>query len=510
MPIAVDSFLRERGFSAHPFATTNAERETEVLPSFFVPGEAFEWLVGDPARPQSLILFAPQGFGKTSYRVELARQVSQRREHTALVVTLDDFTPLVRNELEKITLDSHITLIRRLTLEALDTQIERSTVRRAQFQREPTARALLFGLLQLYAPRRVIGRGVPPEAEAFGRALQAEAPGPREVLRDLVSLAHSAGFSSIYCLFDGLDELHELRDNADNMFRLLSPLLDAPGLLDECAFAFRFFIPHAVADEMKRLGIGRLDRIPNRVLSWSEEQLLEMLARRLQSFSRSSEASSFSRVTAFRDLCAASFDVDRVLVRAAGSSPRRLIDLARTIIEEHCLSVNSPDVLITAQTVAAVSNQPLPNPYSSTSPGALLTVTSPENGSAPASPVPTINPAHSRPAVPLLYVDDKSEIWLGERRLDVNLGGLMRRCLEYLWQQRHRRITYDELIEALYGKDLHQRGDPHGSMEKLVKRLRETLEPKGGSSHTYVKTQPGIGYVLQNYRDAHQHGGDNY
>lgn len=113
---------------------------------------------------------------------------------------------------------------------------------------------------------------------------------------------------------------------------------------------------------------------------------------------------------------------------------------------------------------------------------------------------PPLAPAFAR--APLLYLDAWGDIWLDDRRLETAIGGMMRRCLEYLWKHRARRVTYDELINELYGKDLDQRGDPQGSMEKLVKRLRAIIEPGTNSSHTYIKTQPGTGYVLQNYRDT--------
>ena len=84
MPISIDAYLKAQGFSAHPFATTNAEREVAVLPSFFIRVPWFDWLVGNPAQPESVILFAPQGYGKTSHRLEVARRASQRRRAPAL------------------------------------------------------------------------------------------------------------------------------------------------------------------------------------------------------------------------------------------------------------------------------------------------------------------------------------------------------------------------------------------------------------------------------------------
>src|SRR5262249_51811173 len=112
MPISIDSYLEAQGFSAHPFATTSAEHEAAVLPSFFVRVDWFEWLVGNPAQPESVILFAPQGYGKTSHRLEVARRAGERRDIPALVVTLTDFSPLLETSVERVLLDSYVALIR--------------------------------------------------------------------------------------------------------------------------------------------------------------------------------------------------------------------------------------------------------------------------------------------------------------------------------------------------------------------------------------------------------------
>src|SRR5262249_49165264 len=105
------------------------------------------------------------------------------------------------------------------------------------------------------------------------------------------------------------------------------------------------------------------------------------------------------------------------------------------------------------------------------------------------------------PAIPTLFMDQRGDIWLGERRMEAKLPGLMRKCFEYLWVQRRQRVTYEELLDELYGSNLDQRGDPRSSLDKLIRRLRETLEPGRASSYNYIETQTGSGYVLRNFRD---------
>jgi hypothetical protein len=484
MPISIDAYLKAQGFSAHPFATTNAEREVAVLPSFFIRVAWFDWLVGNPAQPESVILFAPQGYGKTSHRLEVARRVGQRRRAPALVVTINDFSPLVHPSIEQVSLDSYLMMIRRATIEALDAHLALASPHHAQQQWDARTAAYFHALLLLFAPRRAIGRPAPPDADAYVEALRSEVIGPKEWLKELARLAGALGFASVYCLVDGVDELSETRGSPARMFRLLSPLLDAPGLLQECGFAFKFFLPQDIEVEMQQQRIGRLDRIPHRVLTWSEAQLLAMLSQRLISFNRSSGTSPLTRVRTFQDLCCADFDVDRYLAQTAAHSPRTLIDLARLILEEHCQRATDPEALIDTEAIQAGVQRGIVYTAPATPPATL------------AAPQP-----HLAPAVPLLFMDERGDIWVGERRIESKLPGLMRRCFEYLWNQRHQRVGYQELLDELYGSSLEQRGDPRSSLEKLIRRLRETLEPGRPSSQRYIETQTGSGYVLRNFRD---------
>ncbi|NTU84276.1 MAG: hypothetical protein HGA45_33760, partial [Chloroflexales bacterium] len=149
MPISIKAYLQAQGFWEHPFATTSAEREREFLSSFFVRPHYFDWLVGEPERPESLILFAPVGFGKTSQRIELARELRQRR-NPALVVSLDDFGGLLAAPGAPVSLDVYIDLIRRMTLETLDDLLAHNHFRAELLRRKAPAEAMLHMLLSLY------------------------------------------------------------------------------------------------------------------------------------------------------------------------------------------------------------------------------------------------------------------------------------------------------------------------------------------------------------------------
>jgi hypothetical protein len=467
-------------------------------------------LVGEPQHPESLILFAPQGYGKTSHRLEIARLAGERREAPALTVMINDFSLLLDTSIENLTLDNYITVIRQATLEALDIQITASPVRQMQLQQNARIYARFCALLQLYVPLRVLERAMPESLADVVRAYERSRLGPKAWLNELHQLARQVGYASVYVLLDGIDELNLTRDKPEVMFQLLSPLLDAPGLLQECGFAFKFFLPEAVEEQMKQRRIGRLDRIPHRSLHWTVEQLREMLAQRLVSYSLMSATNPFATVRRFSDLCDTEQDVDGMLSCAAHSSPRLLINLAREIIERHCQSTGDTEKLIQISTVERVLAQTTdhdmaPEPRPPIVEQVLAQTT--DHDMAP-EPRPPIAVAHSEQTADrsgqrtaLLFLDERGDVWLDNRRLDVDLSKNLRICLEHLWANRHRKVGYDELQQALYGATIDDRGDPRSSLDKLVRRLRATLEPGRQGSRVYVDVLPGFGYVLRNFRD---------
>jgi hypothetical protein len=487
MAIKLQQFFNARGFHANPFATTNAEQETDFLPSFFVRVPWFDQLVGHPQRPESLILFAPQGYGKTSHRIELGRHASDH-ETAALVVTLNDFSTLLDYGLDQVTIATYIAVIRQLFLEALDMQLQNSAKQLERFQGDAWRWSFFHALLCHYTPHRAIGRPTPPMLQEHMNALKQGTRGPKAWLKELAGLAHQAGFASVYVLLDGVDELYETKGNSRMMFRLIRPLLEAPGLLQECGFAFKFFLPQDLEDEMRQQQVGRLDRIPTFSLSWTPTQLCEMLSQRLIAYSLSNPTNTTAAVERFQDLCAAEANnVDLELACVADTSPRRMIDLAREIISEHCANHNDLDAPIGHATVRTVLKRRSPE-YRHSAPVAVQN-----------DVVVHVAPGDQ---VPLLCIDSHGDVWLGDVRLQTNLTPMLRRCLECLWSYRHSHVSYEDLQHALYGDSIAKRGDPQSSCEKLVRRLREYLEPGKPGSRLYIDVQAGFGFVLRNFCDT--------
>jgi hypothetical protein len=493
MPIPLQTFLRTHQFRDNPFGTTNAEQEHEHLSSFFVRVSWFDRLVGDTRSPESLLLFAPQGHGKTTHRIEVARIAGRRKLDPALVVHFTDFDELLAAQQQSPHLNPYLPLLQHKTLSALDDWLHNSAERMRLLKRNHEAQTLFYALLSMFAPRRAIQRGITREHSSVApliNAFEATPMGMRPWLRELAQLTQAVGFSSVYVLIDGVDELAATRAVPETTLDLLRPLLDAPGILQESGFAFKFFLPESVEALLRRHDVGRLDRIPLYTLRWTDSELHDMLSRRLVSYSLLSDTNQIVAVQALRDLCASGFDVDSAFIAAAQTSPRRLLDLGRQLIEQHCRAADDAEQLIAEETVRRVLAQVEQAP-----------VSLPPAPRQPAAP--DTEPAQPTPDVPLLFFDQRGDLWLGnERRNEDPLPRQVRACMDYLWRHRHETVHYDDLLQALYGDTLVERSDPRNSADKIVRRLRVLLEPGKPGSNTYIRVQPGTGYELRNFRDT--------
>jgi len=73
--LRLNNWLRQVGFArGNPFATSEADRESQFLPEFFVDTGHYDLIWGDPAQPQSTLVFAPRGGGKSAHRLMVQSQ----------------------------------------------------------------------------------------------------------------------------------------------------------------------------------------------------------------------------------------------------------------------------------------------------------------------------------------------------------------------------------------------------------------------------------------------------
>jgi hypothetical protein len=97
-------FYERLGFTGHPFSKTNADEEP-LLKSYFIPPPFFDAVVGDPRHPNSSIVLAPRGAGKTALR----RMIEDWGEQNhVLAVTYDRFEFGATQKLENVSLAYHL------------------------------------------------------------------------------------------------------------------------------------------------------------------------------------------------------------------------------------------------------------------------------------------------------------------------------------------------------------------------------------------------------------------
>jgi hypothetical protein len=282
--------------------------------------------------------------------------------------------------------------------------------------------------------------------------------------------------------------------------------------LQGCGFAFKFFLPQGLHEPMQQRLVGRFDRIPTYIISWSANDLVEMLSMRLSSLSYD-EADAVSHVTCFRDLCDVDFNVDMWLAQAAGS-PRDMVRLAGKILERHCERYTTTEELISAETVKSI----LEEHTTAQQPSVLHTEASQPSTSAgmparhedeeisvfpdEAGEQAPETAGELADGPPKLFFDAWGDLWLDDRRLDETPEGKSYTIIQYLWQNRNRVVSYEELFIALWGKDEQAwPASPKNSCNKHVQALRKLIEPGHSDSNTYIAVKRGIGYVLRNIHE---------
>jgi hypothetical protein len=484
MPIALADYLEVKGFRADPFETSSAENEADWLPALFVQTDVFPHLAND----HCAILFAPPGHGKTSHRMEVAR-IARDRVPPDLVITFVDFDVLLDRGVDGLALNDYIDVLRRAVLQALDEWLEAQPDIERDFRRKEHEYALFCALLEIYFPERMSNKRKPSLAHNLGTRVDQHSISAREALEDLARLAKVAQFRGLYVLLDGFDEWSASAASADVLIKLLRPLLGSPALLLNSGVTFKFFLPQSYQQAISSR--FRLDKIRPYTLSWTNQQLQRFLTNRLTIYSQISDTGQRGRVERLQSLCDDTIvDLDGQIVEVARQSPRRLIELGREIFEQHCRSVDDADSLISLTTIDAVL-------YSA--------------GSRAFSSLLPADTAGDVDTPPLLFVDSYGKVFLDQTGIPQQPTRLPHRCLLYLWENRHRLVRHDELLNHVYSHlsehDRHQRANLDDSLHKLLGRLRKLLEPgssrsgNASSSSTYIEGSPTIGYRLIHVRD---------
>lgn len=385
-------------FTNNPFSKYVAENEPEI-DQYFVRPPYFATVRSCSTAASSIVLFGARGAGKSATRIALYKEAwSQvaKGGKTPLVVSLTNYTLVLRSGLNKASLRELLIEVGYITTEALllwlsslpdsdrDTYIgtltpeeerlvigliERFYLSRPEASRSITGEhvmrllaqawhdkaqhwarqkwssiaGVLAALIDSFSKSRLgegIGKDHVERLLAAGNSDWNEAHFARSVLDKLVELVRLFGFSGLVVLVDKVDETDQTNNSAEATAQLLFPILSQTQLMEVEHLGWMMFLWDKVKDHY---GTGkwkvRLDKIAHAEINWSEKYLSDLIKERLRHFSK-------SRITSFAQLCEPEVDEQaalKLIFQVSMNSPRELMRVMDTIIREHDNSNESLD-----------------------------------------------------------------------------------------------------------------------------------------------------------------------
>ena len=303
------------GFTDNPFAYTNADEE-DLITEYFVPPPYFEAIQGDFKSPNSSVVLAPRGSGKTAQR-KMIEEWS--KDKPILAVTIDRFEFGNDQDLENISLVYHLKNI--ITNSLLNLIFWAATYPDTlnNLSKEDKKNLSILshnylGNLNGGQAREILMsiKSVPQKIKDFWNEnigildsivnflLKAydlpklDLPNLKQEEKKLnesykyqleliYQLATKFGFQAIYILVDKVDETEKTGNDVNATYRLIEPLIKDLETHSLKGYGFKYFL----WDKIYSLYLkgGRPDRINQHNLIWSRKALIEMLSKRLAVFS---------------------------------------------------------------------------------------------------------------------------------------------------------------------------------------------------------------------------------
>jgi DNA-binding response OmpR family regulator len=554
-----DLFAR-LGVRENPFGLREPDLEDPVRQAtYFVPPPMFNEVLGRAEAPESVLVLAPRGAGKTTFRQQIARRCRDQLPPVTgvLDVTYADFSrPLAAAQAagRAVTVRDHVEEIVRCAVERLIETINEVSVRKfamlpggklatlsaylrtynwlladdnrgdaihALFERLAAGRGEQLGVdtSQLLhgdaaAIMAQLSPGLAPVAELL---LKLHAQPARVLdtasylgrLRDLLALLVALDYQAMYVLVDRLDEGEGLHD-PDAAITFIAPLITDLKLLEEPHLACKFFLPDYLSDRLVAAGLRR-KRLPTYHLKWSDDEILILLQRRLR---------GVSRYSSLREFCAPALRarlpepplpdhpqvgyIDLALVAAARELPRDLILRCRALFA-HFAARGGDDYLTEADLAAALAAPLDPDNPPGLPDDPSLAVAPPAAPATAAVPTPPpLEPLASEAPDPIslrgLAIDGYEHVWRDGTQLSKDPRPLEFRLLQYLCAHRYRLCKKEDILRAIWGDGPYS----DSTYNQTVHRLRQAVE-YDPTHPQFILTVAGRGLRLE---DGPLGGGD--
>ncbi len=497
-PSRINRWLETFGFKSQPFALHQADLEREFLPMCFVDRPYLDNILGDPAAPQTAVLTAGSGEGKSATREMIVYEcLSGELRGRVLPVRYDSFDYLLGQaggDPGQVTLAHHASAILRLLFQTL-----REEVPATYFEGlEDFEAGLLLGLAGSYADSVIrtwltqILRRVQPVEGVDWQGMT-----PAELLLQAVDLVTRLGppgqpYRAVYILVDRVDEIR--RGDSAACFRAMQPLVSEAALLNRERLAFKYFLPPDFADWIRSaLPLAPVKIVFERI-EWNADILLKVINQRVRYFSdgrREHVEEIFTpelrRATTYERL------VDK-----AGLSPRALLRLIHYMVQSHLEREETVDTQFLDRTdlnnalaqfdqATEVNRGQRPAPPQ----GAAI----PAGGYAAGAPEPV--PAAG------LYIDGSEHVWVDGQPLAGSLSRQEYKLLCELNRFAPRPVSAEELILAVWQENRLTSQSPKSgkydeqNLRKLIDRLRDKLNRGDGQpKDRFIKNARGRGSYL--------------
>lgn len=353
------------GFRRFPFDRPGSGNEEfarpEFLASCFVEPPSFERAFGQADSPVTSLLFAARGTGKTACRVMMdyncktsGSRFGALKEASDFILSVphikldnvrdiaSQFTP--NNSKPEISVKHHVIEIMRQAIPAFveliagnDALVDKVSNLYHSAQKDLNTYIKHYSLYltsqQKEFLRDDLGFDVSDSHEDSNLMHS-------ENLENWVKLMRTVGIKATYIMVDGIDEIMETAEDPDYAYHLIRPLLTHLRLMDGTPyFALKFFIPSHMEQIVLADDAFRRDRgfIVEKI-EWREEDLINILRRRLAALSKPDYGIRDQTAISFDALCVPDLrgEIESDLARNANGNPRYLMNLCAQMVTIHC------------------------------------------------------------------------------------------------------------------------------------------------------------------------------
>lgn len=381
---------KSMGFHMNPFSNFSAEEELDYLNEIFVQPRYYDTLFSDLLNGNSKIILGARGVGKSTLIYQLHNQLLNNK---SLSIVIDDYEGISLQKNENDIIQKIIkAIVNRIVitiaknphlLKCLDKYDKEKlafyirdffeTISKKEYQRtydsitHYKAKNFLKNIynylfhkplnIALNASVQIASDTI---SKSFGLdkidlqnfeknyipAIEIEIANPKsgreteiknykylkEILQGLIDLVKKVNFKGIVIFFDRIDEFRLLEGKISNIVKFTESLLKDTSLLYQKDLALVFCIWNEVKPHLDNIGI-RFDKFKPIDISWTHEDLIQIIDKRLKYFSRDQNKT-------IRNLIEGSNHIEYT-IDLANNSPRDLLRLLSHIYEEQSIKNSS-------------------------------------------------------------------------------------------------------------------------------------------------------------------------